>query len=44
MRRFAELEKGYEIPYIIAAGYSLKPNEQYDVPERKAIEEVMIQF
>jgi len=44
MSRVAELEKGYEIPYIIAAGYSLKPNEQYDVPERKAIEEVMIQF
>ena len=44
MRKIAQLEKGYEIPYIIAAGYSLKPTEQYEVPERKTIEEVMIQF
>ena len=44
MRKIAQVEKGYEIPYIIATGYTLKPNEQYEAPERKTIEEVMIQF
>jgi nitroreductase len=44
MGKIVQLEKGYDIPYIIAAGYSLKPNEQYEVPERKTIDQVMIQF
>lgn len=44
MKKIAQVGDDYEIPYIIAAGYALKPNEQYDVPERKNIEEVTIQF
>jgi len=44
MRKVSHIEKGYEIPYIIALGYSLKANEQYEVPERKAVAQVMMQL
>ena len=44
MRKVSQVEKSYEIPYIIAIGYSLKPNEQYDVPERKEVDQIMVQL
>jgi nitroreductase len=44
MRKIAQVDKGYEIPYLIAVGYSLKPNEEYEVPERKPVGEMMIQL
>lgn len=35
------IEKNYEIPYIVALGYSVKSLKEYYVPKRKSIEEVM---
>jgi len=44
MRKVARVEKGYEVPYIIAVGFAPKPNEQYEVPERKKYDQVTIQL
>ncbi|MBW8035590.1 MAG: nitroreductase family protein [Planctomycetes bacterium] len=44
MRKIIQLENSHDIPYIIAIGYAPKPHEEYEIPERKPIKEIMVQI
>lgn len=44
MRKIIQLESSHDIPYIIALGYAPKPNEEYEIPERKPVSDIMIQM
>jgi nitroreductase len=41
IKQLVGVEKSYEVPYIIAVGYPVKPYEAYKIPKRKPGETVL---
>lgn len=44
MRKIVQLENTHDIPYIVAIGYAPKTHEEYEIPERKPVRDIMIQI
>ena len=42
IKQLVGIEKGYEVPYIIAVGYPVEAYEEYAIPERKALRDIMV--